>query len=102
MASRCRVGSPDQEIARIIKMKARKLTQCPEYQYDDPRDIEQDLHVRWLEVQSRHDPSRGGIATYADITLNNHTRNMIASRRTQRRAGRADAMFEPGVYAQPV
>ena len=102
MANRRRVGSPDQEIARIIKMKARKLTQCPEYRDDDPRDIEQDLHVRWLEIRSRHDASRGGIVTYADITLNNHIRNMIAARRTQRRAGRTDALPHPDVHTQTV
>lgn len=87
MASRWKAGSPDQEIGRLIKMKAKKLIKSPEYRNDPVNEIEQELHEKWFKVSARHNPERGDIVKFADVVLNNHMRNMIAARRTQKRHG---------------
>jgi len=88
MANRRQAGYPDSEIARLIAKKAHKLSKCSEYQNNDFDDIMQELHLRWLEIRAQHESERGSIVTYADIALNNHIRNMIASRRAQKRDDR--------------
>jgi hypothetical protein len=81
-------NAPDDEIARIIKLKARKLNRCPEYWDDDARDIEQDLHLIWLRIRGAHLPSRGSIIAFADVSLNYQIRKQIAARRSHKRSGR--------------
>ena len=88
MASRRRTGYPDSEIARLITKKAHKLSKCSEYRDEELDDIKQELHLRWLEIRAQHNSRRGSTVTYADIALNNHIRNMIASRRAQKRDDR--------------
>jgi DNA-directed RNA polymerase specialized sigma24 family protein len=85
MASQRKRELSDSEVARLIKMKAYKLHKRPEYRGEGLADIEQDLHLKWLETKVRYDPTRGSNLAFADIALNNHIRNMIASRRAQKR-----------------
>jgi RNA polymerase sigma factor (sigma-70 family) len=102
MAVRDRDESHDHEIAQLIQRKAAKLARGIQDRHEEQQDIEQDLHIRWLEIRSQYDPSKGDIVTFADIALNNYIRNLIATRRAQRRTGRTDGKIDPCATARLV
>jgi len=86
MPSQNNTGYPDPEVARLIRMKARRFRNCPEFMGEELEDLEQELHLKWLESRKHYDVKRGPIATYADFVLNNHIRNMLEARRAQKKA----------------
>ena len=75
----------DEKVARIIRLKAKRLIESAEFKEGERKDIEQELHLQWLLRQSRFDPTRGELETFADVVLNNAIRTMIEERRAAKR-----------------
>lgn len=91
MAS-CKEASPEDEIAKLVKLKARKHALHGEFYNEDPDDIEQELWIKWEEIRSRYSGDRGALVAFVDVALNNHLKNLAASRRTLKRGGQGQGM----------
>jgi len=75
----------DEKVARIIRLKAKRLIESAEFKEGERKDVEQELHLQWLLRQSRFDPTRGELETFVDVVLNNVIRTMVEARRAAKR-----------------
>jgi RNA polymerase sigma factor (sigma-70 family) len=78
----------DEETARLIRAKARKLARSPGFSWQDTEDLAQDLAVKALEARRGHDPALGPLGAFLAVVLSNHAVDLLRRRQAQRRRDR--------------
>jgi len=91
MGSDCKQSPTNEEIEGIIRLKAKALSRSRGFHESEYEDIQQDLHLHWLEHRAGYKSARGNPLTFADIVLNNKIRSMIRARRAGKRDYRRNA-----------
>jgi RNA polymerase sigma factor (sigma-70 family) len=72
----------DEQLAALIRRKARRLAWRPGFSHHEEEDLAQDLTLKALEAQAAYDPARGDLQAFLSSVLDNHARNL------RRRRGR--------------
>lgn len=75
----------DQDIQRLIHLKARQLTHAKGFRPGEREDLVQDLTLRLLERLEAFDPERGSFYCFALVVLDRAASSMVTSRTISRR-----------------
>jgi len=85
MGRRSRRQTTDDQIANLVRLKAKKLVRTEEFRDCETADLTQELSLYWLQCRAQFRPERGNILTFADIVLNRHICNLLAARHAAKR-----------------
>src|SRR5687768_7143411 len=79
----------DEKISKLVRRKARQLSQSPGFSRSDAPDLEHDLIVHLLRKAAKYNATRGKTTTWAKRLIQNKAASMArkinAKKRTYRR-----------------
>jgi hypothetical protein len=76
----------DDEVSRIVRVKARRLSRTSGFSRSDRPDLEQELNLHLLLKAHLFDSSKAQAATFASRLVDNKARSIIRHARAQRRS----------------
>ncbi len=77
-------GGVDPYAAFFVAFKVRQMVRMPIFNQDDFEDLEQELMLAFIKVESSYDPSKGHRKAFIKSIINNHARNLVINAEAQK------------------